>query len=148
VTYFRIEITEYREGNSMNSQSETMRNLFAQWVPLSKIGKDPKFIPDACGLYVFRKREGDFGRLVGKSDILYIGSSKCLRQRIVKNYLKGVGGKTTKRIHLNLIKRAYMEHIDLSFALKGEKEYEKFEKELREQYENEHHEFPPWNRAA
>ena len=106
----------------MNSQSETMRNLFAQWVRLSAVTEDPSAIPDACGLYVLRRREGEFGRLVGKSDILYIGSSRNLRQRIVHNYLRGVGGETTKRSHLNLVKRRYIEHIDLSFALKGERE--------------------------
>jgi len=131
----------------MNSRSQMMRNLFARWFSLSTVREDPSSIPDACGLYAFRKREGEFGRLLGKSDILYIGSSKHLRQRIVKNYLKGTGGETTKRIHLNLVKRRYIEHIDLSFRLTAITEYNKFEKELREQYENEHHEFPPWNRA-
>jgi len=132
----------------VNTESESIRELFTEWIPLSMVRGRPSCIPHKTGLYVFRFTTGNFGRLAGESDIVYIGSSEDLNERIVTNYLKGQGGETTKRIHLHLIERGYIERIDVSFAvLPTAQEGRETEKELLKQYEADHHELPPWNRA-
>jgi len=89
-----------------------------------------------------------FGRLVGESDILYISSTNNLRRKIWRNYIKGrakVGG-TAERIHDYLTKKGYLNRVEVSWVI--HRNYETVEKKLREDYENDHHELPPWIRQG
>jgi len=114
---------------------------FKNWIPFTNISLVD--IPRKSGAYILRLNRS-FGRLVGESDILYIGSTFNLNQRFIENYLGGRGGETTQRIHNYLIEKGYMDKVEVSWILT--KDYSRIEKKLREQYEEEHHELPPWNR--
>lgn len=114
---------------------------FSSWKRLSKLTR--RELPEESGVYVFRL-DKTFGRLVGESDVLYIGSTKNLRNRLWRNYIKGRGGKTTKRIHYYLMKLRYLDRVEVSWVKLGD--YESLEEKLREEYEKDHHELPPWNR--
>lgn len=131
----------------MDSEDSRVKEYFKNWTPLSKIEKNPlehlKKIAGIPGVYLLRKK-GKFGRLVGNSDILYIGSSTDLYQRIYENYLLGRGGPTTKRIHTFLKKKNYLDETEVAWC--SESNFKDIEKKLREKYENDHHELPPWNR--
>ena len=131
----------------MNTESESIAALFEEWFPLTKAKENPNLVPDKCGSYILRNRAGRFGRLVGESDIVYIGSSGSLNERIISNYLKGIGGETTQRIHFYLVEQGYIDRIDVGFTLLLTiEESERIEKKLLREYEKDHHELPPWNR--
>jgi len=99
-------------------------------------------IPGKKGLYVLRLNER-FGRLKGSSDILYIGWSENLRHRLWDNYKTGTGGGTTQRVHNYLKKKDYSERVEIGWEVGVPRDKEK---RLLKQYEQEHHELPPWNR--
>jgi len=102
-------------------------------------------IPAKPGVYVF-KLNRCLEKLKGKSDILYIGSSKNLRERIIYNYLKGNGGQTTMRIHNYLIKRNYINFVEVGWKIT--KNYKNLEKRLRDKFDKDHDQLPPWNRQG
>jgi hypothetical protein len=114
---------------------------FSSWKQFSKLKEGD--IPEEPGVYVLRL-DKTFGRLVGESDILYMGSTENLRKRLWGNYIKGRGGKTTKRIHYYLISLGYLDRVEVSWVKSGD--YKSLEEKLREEYEKDHHELPPWNR--
>ena len=120
---------------------------FSKWVRFDTY-LGPRFtedIPCRSGVYVFRL-DRSFGRLVGESDILYIGSNArggTLYDRFMKNYLRGTGGRTTRRIHGYLFNRGYIGKAEVSWIATEDVQ---LEKDLLEQYEEQHHEIPPWNR--
>lgn len=113
------------------------------------------------GIYIIRSRT-PFPRKVGESDILYIGSSDNLVRRIFGNYLGGVGGKTTQRIHEYLFEKRWLEKTEISWVtskdfnelekyLKGIKwtsttKHEELEKRLKLKFKQEHGELPLWNK--
>lgn len=103
-------------------------------------------------------------RKKGSSDILWIGSSGDLMERIFKNYLFNVGGSTTKRIHKKLFEEGYLDKTEIGWVTpenfeKLEKYLEKtikwpsrtrqeeLEKRLKLRFEKEHGEYPPWNKV-
>jgi len=104
-----------------------------------------KQTPDQRGAYVFRSVGGrSFGRLKGKSDILYIGSTtskRGLRQRFYNYLHPGPTQWTNQRIH-DLLKRYQME-----VAWFVCKKPVNIENSLLTQYEREHDELPPLNHA-
>lgn len=102
-------------------------------------------IPVLNGVYVIKLNK-QFGRLKGTSDILYIGSTGDLNQRIIVNYIQGSGGETTQRIHEYLFVKNYIEAVEISWVLTNEQA--QLERKLKTQYDEEHHELPPWNRAG
>jgi len=84
------------------------------------------------GVYAFRSKL-PLPRRVGNSDILYIGSTDNLVQRIFGNYLGGVGGETTQRIHKLLFEEGYLEKAEIGWTVaENPKE---LEKELRMKFE-------------
>lgn len=74
--------------DSKNLQKEG----FERWVSFNNL--EPNNIPGKKGTYLF-VLDSHFGRLKGKSDILYIGHSGNLKQRLLKKY-KNPKVNTTK----------------------------------------------------
>jgi len=115
---------------------------FKDWHLLNKLAISEVLYKQE-GVYVIKSKIS-LQRRVGKSDILYIGSSDNLVRRIFGNYLGGVGGGTTQRIHKLLFEEGYLEKTDIGWALT--KEFRKLEKDLKMEFEREHRELPPWNK--
>ena len=111
------------------------------WINFSTI--DGSEVPSVKGVYVF-KTEEQFCRLKGESNILYIGYTDNLQRRLIENYKKGKGGKTTQRIR-SYINDTYSEIAKIGWIENAPKEKEV---ELLKWYEKDHHELPPWNRQG
>ncbi len=115
---------------------------FKGWHPLNKITVSD--VPyKQGGVYAIRLKTA-LERKIGKSDILYVGSSDNLKRRIFGNYLGGVGGKTTQRIHKLLFEEGYSKRTEISWAIT--ENFRELEKDLRIGYLREHKELPPWNK--
>ncbi|MBW9220622.1 hypothetical protein KKP91_00150 [Methanothermococcus sp. SCGC AD-155-M21] len=119
---------------------------FTSWVKLSKLKENEgKDIPEKSGVYVFRL-DRKFGRLVGESDILYIGiigTYDNLRKRIYKDYILGENirkdYKTIQRIHtyldlgyLDKVEVSWIELKDLKKLINELEDLKKSVKEIRE----------------
>ena len=73
------------------------------------------------------------------------GSTDCLRRRILGNYLGGVGGDTTQRIHGDLFDNGMIEHVEISWQETSDKaEASRMEKEFRDDYKKANGKRPPW----
>ena len=63
-----------------------------KWIPLADLSVSLlPHLGSGSGVYVFRDR--------ATGDWLYVGSTSCLRRRLLGNDLGGVGGATTKRVN-------------------------------------------------
>lgn len=102
--------------------------------------------PGQLGVYVLRRAYGKrFGRLRGKSDILYIGSTeaeKGLRQRLRQYLHPGPTQWTNKRI--NELLKKYKTEVAWCTC----EEPDNSEHDLLVQYMTEHDELPPLNHAT
>lgn len=108
------------------------------WVPfhIDNISR----IPAIPGVYIMRNNERSFGRLKGKSDILYIGSAKkSLRNRVRFYFKPGPSQKTNIRINSMLNK------YSIDIAVIPDNDPVQLESKLLIQYFNEHDEQPPFN---
>jgi hypothetical protein len=114
------------------------------WQPFTR--ENVKKAPREKGVYVIRQASGkSFGRLHGKSDIFYIGSTTSLgglRQRLMQYFHPGSTPLTNRRIHEFLMKYA-MEVAWCSTDKPKDIEYD-----LLWKFFNEHDELPPFNRAT
>jgi len=81
----------------------------------------------------------------GKSDILYIGRTDNFRRRIFGNYIGGVGGETTRRIHSHLFEDKYIGTVEVGFKVCGDFKTE--EKRLLELFRSIYGEKPKWNKV-
>jgi len=86
-------------------------------------------------VYVFRKRSTE--------EILYVGSTGDLRRRLFGNYIGGVGGKTTRRIHHYLFDRGAITDTEVSW--KEVRDYKQEEASLRQHYREQQGRLPLWN---
>ena len=86
--------------------------------------------------YLTRRRDA--------SNILYIGSTNNLMRRVLGNYLGGIGGKTTQRIHNNLFEKNYINNVEISWKIVDN--FKNEERDLRKNYLQKHGELPPWNK--
>lgn len=99
-------------------------------------------------------RHGDFPAVYAlrdsrDQDILKFGNTDRLRRRIFGNYLGGVGGETTKRIHHDLFRDNTVEHVQLAWLrTTDEGEAKRKETELRDTYRKMHGRLPKWDRQA
>jgi len=108
---------------------------FAKWHSLNSIAV--KDVPE----------EGKFVCVLQKSstkEILYIGGTTDLRRRLFGNYIGGVGGGTTQRIHALLFEKGAI--IDTEVAWKEVTDDASEEKQLREAYFEQYGRLPPWNK--
>lgn len=134
----------------MNSK-DVRRDGFGPWYEFSIRNERGllDLIPQKTGVYVIRYKSY-FGRFRGKSDIMYFGSSEDkkhgLRRRIRFFFHPGKTQTTSKRINewMNTING-----FELSFITRCKRKKPRaLETDLRTKYEEEHGEFPPWNRRA
>lgn len=73
------------------------------------------------GAYVFRDR--------ATGEWLYVGSTSCLRRRLLGNHLGGVGGATTKRVNGLLFAKNRI--LDVEVAVHPAEDYRQLEKRLK-----------------
>jgi predicted GIY-YIG superfamily endonuclease len=71
-------------------------------------------------------------RSTSTGEILYIGSTSNLRRRVFGNYLGGVGGATTKRLHGILFLEMKVGEVELAYE--ETIAYRQREAELKEAY--------------
>ena len=96
----------------------------------------PKF-GTICAVYALR--------LIATNEILYVGSTGRLARRLFANYLGGLGGDTTRRIHLKLFDEGYISTVELGYI--DAVGHVAKEVEFKQRYKNTHHgNLPPWNR--
>ncbi len=94
---------------------------------------------------------GDFPAVYGlrdatTKDILKYGSTKQLRQRIFANYLGGIGGETTKRIHYELFSKNMIDRVEVSWLeTKDAEEAKEKETSFRNAYKKTKGQRPEWD---
>jgi len=91
-----------------------------------------------------------FGRLIGTSDILYIGSTDDLGKRRLWNY-KYKTIKQEERIHdlsVRLVKLGISVTLQVCQSPPDSRSVQEYESYLLSKYEEEHLELPPWNRQG
>jgi len=127
-----------------STELKDIRKDFSEWILLNE--KCVKKTPKQPGAYVIRKGGGQrFGRLRGKSDILYIGSTEAkggLRQRLRQYLHPGPTQWTNRRINKLLIK------YKMEVAWCTCNEPGNLEHQLLRRYLKEHDELPPLNHAT
>jgi predicted GIY-YIG superfamily endonuclease len=110
---------------------------FDNWISLANlcVGGLPQY-GTIHGVYAMRSRS--------TGEILYIGSTDNLRRRIFGNYLGGVGGETTQRLHKLLFYEGKIAEVEL--AWEETDKYRQKESELKDEYRKEHGRLPKWNK--
>lgn len=110
---------------------------FTDWVPVTElcVGKLLRYGDVQC-VYVMRS--------TSTSEILYIGSTSNLRRRIFGNYLGGVGGATTKRLHEMLFLEMKVTEVELAYE--ETVAFRERETELKEAYRQRQGRLPRWNK--
>lgn len=110
---------------------------FEKWLPLDNIAiKDVPKQGDYGFVYIFRR--------CSTKELLYIGSTTDLCQRLFGNYIGGHGGQTTRRIHRLLFEEGNI--TDTEVAWKEVSDYELEERHLRKTYFEQQGRLPPWNK--
>jgi hypothetical protein len=128
----------------MNSDELCQKLMeFSNWLPFDK--KRVMTAPRAEGTYVIRQAaKKSFGRLLGQSDILYIGSTTSkngLRQRLMQ-YFREEPQWTNRRI--NEFTKKYQ--MEVAWCLcRPPTNARTLEDNLLSQYLSEHDELPPLN---
>ena len=110
---------------------------FETWIPLLNLGVG--VLPghgNISGVYAMRS--------MATGEILYIGSTKNLRRRVLGNYIGGVGGETTQRLHELLFSENWITNLEVAWmATDG---YKEKEAELKEEYRRKYGRLPKWNK--
>lgn len=100
------------------------------------------------GVYLLRIKGGTiFSRIVGETDILYIGSTKNLKKRFYSYNHPGPSQHTNKKVKNFVVNLGH----DAEFMWKEESDPERAritENELILRYQRDHHEYPPLNGAS
>ena len=110
---------------------------FERWHPLSGLTVKDLPVSNTSGfVYILRKS--------GTKEILYVGSTENLLRRIFGNYLGGVGGETTQRIHKLLFEEGAI--ADTEIAWKQTLNHKLEEKRLRHSFYKAKGRLPLWNR--
>ena len=101
-----------------------------------------KLPSELSGIYCI-KHEENISYPKGKSDILYIGQTDNYCRRIFGNYIGGIGGAMTQRIHEMLFNESYIEKV----SFKNCDDYKDEEKRLRKIFLRIHSSLPTWNKV-
>jgi hypothetical protein len=116
-----------------------MSDIFQHWLPLRRLSVDdlPRF-GDFPAVYALRETT--------TKGILKFGNTDRLRRRIFGNYLGGVGGDTTQRIHAQLFGNDMIDRIEFAwFETKDKAEAESKEREFRDAYKRANGKRPAWD---
>jgi len=112
-------------------------NDYQNWIPLSKLClADIPSNQDGGCVYILRKRDDH--------EILYIGETGNLRQRMFRNYIGGTGGGTTQRIHGYLFDKNTYKNIEVAWAESLDRKSQ--ESILLEEHRLKYGRLPSWNR--
>lgn len=112
-------------------------SCFENWLPLVRLSaRDLPCDRSISGVYAIR--------LAATGEILYVGSSNNLRRRMLGNYIGGVGGETTQRIHGLLFSEGQITEVEIAWIELDE--YRDEEAELKEEYRTKQGRLPAWNR--
>ena len=87
-------------------------------------------------VYIFRRHSTE--------EVLYIGGTTDLRRRLFGNYIGGVGGGTTQRIHALLFEEGDI--TDTEVAWKESPDHTSAEMRLRQAYFEQAGQLPTWNK--
>lgn len=137
----------------MNSENLRERGfeIYGEWKlsdtgKLELIGRDG--VLEGKGVYAFILCE-EFGRLQGRSDILYIGRAKKFETRLDRYSSNPDKSQITNRrvgdFLVRLLEEGYRIHVYFK-VLNDDDDIGREERKLLEQYECEHYELPPFNR--
>ena len=130
------------------------KERFSEWHTLNE--QCLKQVSTRPGIYVIRKHSGQFGRLRGKSDILYIGSTETtggLRTRLRRYLYPSRHSTTDNRVH-QFLKRYEMDIAWCAFEKPHQshklKSYKPRNAEYRllQLYVEQHYELPPLNHST
>ena len=125
-----------------SSEGGLMANAFQEWFPLNSLALGN------CSRYgdhpaVYALRDAKTG------DILKFGETGCLRRRIFAEYLGGVGGRTTQRIHAALFRNNLVDHVEVAWLeTKDKAEAHRKEGEFRNAYKRANARRPVWDRQG
>jgi predicted GIY-YIG superfamily endonuclease len=110
---------------------------FEKWIPLLSlsVGDLPRH-GNISIVYAMRSAATD--------EIVYIGSSNNLRRRILGNYIGGVGGETTQRVHELLFWEGQIAKVEVAWIETGS--YKETEEELKQEYGRKYGRLPKWNK--
>lgn len=110
-----------------------------RWVSVARLSvSELPAAGDVGGAYIFRR--------AGTEEVLYVGSTSSLRRRLLGNYVGGIGGATTQRLHAELLADAFTS-VEVAWVVTPT--FRAAEVELMEQYAAAHDGArPPWNRAT
>jgi len=112
-------------------------NDYQTWIHLSKL----------CLADIPAGQNTGFVYMLGKTDdkeIVYIGETGNLRQRMFKNFIGGTGGGTTQRIHSYLFKDDTYKNIEVAWIESSKRKAQ--ESVLLEEYQSKHGRLPKWNK--
>lgn len=110
---------------------------FELWIPLLNLG--------VGALPVYGSISGVYAlRSTVTGEILYIGSTNNLRRRILGNYIGGVGGETTQRLHELLFSKDWITNVEVAWMETDG--YKEKETELKEEYRKKYGRLPQWNK--
>jgi hypothetical protein len=126
----------------MNGPERDEMLPFEQWLALHRLAvADLPRYGDFPAVYVLRD--------AATKDILKFGKAQWLRQRIFGNYLGGVGGETTQRIHHALFSGNVIDGVELAWLeTRDEQEAKRKEDEFRNAYKKKHGRRPAWDRQG
>ena len=116
-----------------------MSPAFSKWFPLRAltVAQMPKHGQHPA---VYALRDATTGA------ILKFGCTDMLRRRIFGNYIGGVGGQTTQRIHAELFHNNMIDRVELSWIeAKDEADAKQKETEFRLTYKQANGKRPPWD---
>ena len=115
-----------------------MAEEFERWVPLRDLALSHLARHgDSPAVYYMRYTTGE---------VLKYGCTRCLRTRIVGNYLGGIGGSTTQRIHHALFEKGMIDRVEIAWIeTNSEAEARLKESEYRRAYKKIHGRRPAWD---
>lgn len=112
-------------------------NNFQIWIPLLKLClEDIPFSEFQSIVYILR--------VINDKEILYIGETSNLRQRMFRNFIGGVGGGTTERIHSYLFNEDTFQNIEVSWLESTNRKLD--EAQLLEEHKLKYGRLPRWNK--
>lgn len=112
---------------------------FGEWVSFSKLClANISDVHEHGCVYMFRT--------IGDNLILYIGETGNIRQRLYRNYIGGVGGSTTQRIHNILFQDDNYKKVEISW--KETKSRKADESRLLVEYTRRYGQLPLWNKRG
>lgn len=143
----KVPETRRKSKRKIDSSFEKIFNAtFKQETPLAEVENNK--LPTGDYVYALKLKGKKVQTVSGKStSFLYFGHTNSLSRRIIKEYFRGYGGKTSKRLHILLMEKGYKDKVEVSFTKARDKTEARYvEGWLRILFYNEFNQLPVWNR--